>query len=289
MEAPAPQPTTPKDSLVRYRVGLNPIQQAVHDYVVNMDVDDVGRFVEAFRREVTLGHLAPIFPTVAMYTPNDLVEYAGLHADTVDKYLHSYIGVWANAPDYKQERMTRLHEDAPWGTSYAEYLTEPLPLRLVSARALVFIVMAPTSVYRPTTGDEELLSRWRRLVHFRATAQLRFGVPKGAAKRIEDSAPTTTSVRRTPHAKKDTNPMPDIESLFVPPCEPKPALPEPPKPPVVGTTLTVEQYFAAIADLRAKTERLRGLLDLLPAQEVEDRVAEFFRAGLNVLDKERTA
>lgn len=329
---PNPQPTTTdtEGSVVRYRVGLNPVQQAIHDYVARMSGADVQAFVDAFRGDVTWGNLEPVFPkpgTTAhllagdgecYFTPNDLVEHAGLHADTVDKYLHNYIGVWANSPDYKQERMTRAHSDAPWGKDYAAHLTEPLPLRLVSARALVFIVMAPASIYRPTTNDTELVARWQRLVQFRTDAPARFGVPKGSPKRIDNTVPTTTSVRRTPHAKakpsEDTTPMPIPSALLL-------SLPTaaeldeaveaianmPDAIPVAGTAATevkvvevashpsltdgfiLDSYFTAIADLRARAEQLRGLLDLLPAQEVEERVAEFFRAGLNVLDKGRMA
>jgi hypothetical protein len=46
-----------------------------------------------------------------------------------------------------------------------------------------------------------------------------------------------------------------------------------------------DDYFTAVADLRARAVRLRGLLDLLPTQEVEQRVADYFRAGLVLLDK----
>lgn len=328
----APMTTDTEGSVVRYRVGLNPVQQATRDFVANMTGAEVQAFVDAFRKEVTGWHLHPVFPTSgttaaflaeegeAYFTPNDLVEHAGLHADTVDKYLHNYIGVWANAPNYKQERMTRLHADAPWGKHYAAHLTEPLPLRLVSARALVFIVMAPASIYRPTTGDEELTARWRRLVQFRADAPTRFGVPKGAPKRIDNTAPTTTSVRRTPHARsnktsEDTMPIPALFTLPLPTAAEVDdavadtkdeaevvvvaAAPDTDKsafgavPDLAHPSLTdgavLDAYFAAVADLRARAEKLRGLLDLLPAQEVDDRVAEFFRAGLNVLDKGRMA
>lgn len=328
----APQPTTTdtEGSVVRYRVGLNPVQQAIHDYVARMSGADVQAFVDAFRGDVTWGNLEPVFPkpgTTAhllagegecYFTPNDLVEHAGLHADTVDKYLHNYIGVWANSPDYKQERMTRVHADAPWGKDYALHLTEPLPLRLVSARALVFIVMAPASIYRPTTGDAELVARWQRLVQFRADAPARFGVPKGSPKRIDNTAPTTTSIRRTPHAKakpatEDTSmPIPSTLLLSIPTAAELDEAVEavvnaPDAAPVVVTAATetkvvegvghpsltdgfiLDSYFTAITDLRARAEQLRGLLDLLPAQEVEERVAEFFRAGLNVLDKGRMA
>ena len=315
-------PNTAAGSVVRYRVGLNPIQQSVHDEVVNMSGEAVQAFVDAFRRDVTWSRLAPLFPKAGQpdsedmvnhilggkghgyyFVPNDLVEHAGLHADTVDKYLHNYIGVWANSPDYKRERMTRAHEDAPWGECYAAHLTEPLPLRLISPRALVFIIMAPASIYRPTTGDEELVARWRRLVQFRTDAPTRFGVSKGAPKRIDDTVPTTTSVRRTPHTKKDTNAMLDLDpenevaELFDPkpvvvvealPVAPAPVAPAPVAP-VAPAPVALDGYFAAITDLRARAERLRGLLDLLPAQEVESRVADFFRAGLNVLDKSHGA
>jgi len=333
--------TSEAGSTVYYRVGLNPVQQATRDFVANMTGAEVQAFVDAFRKEVTEWHLHPVFPKAgttaallteegeAYFTPNDLVEHAGLHADTVDKYLHNYIGVWANAPNYKQERMTRLHADAPWGRNYAAHLTEPLPLRLVSARALVFIVMAPTSVYRPTTGDKELTARHGRLVRFRVEAQGRFGVPKGAPKRIDTNMPTTTSVRRKPmqnarsnKTSEDTTPMP-IPALFTLPlpiptaCDLDEAIadlcgeddtkgvaapaqtphtdksafgevPDLAHPSLVDGAV-LDTYFAAVADLRARAEKLRGLLDLLPAQEVDDRVAEFFRAGLNVLDKGRMA
>lgn len=49
----------------------------------------------------------------------------------------------------------------------------------------------------------------------------------------------------------------------------------------------LDLYFDAIADLRARAEKLRGLLDLLPPQEVDKRVAEFFRASLDALDRGR--
>jgi len=325
-----PQPTTTttdtEGSVVRYRVGLNPVQQTVHDCVARMSGVNVQAFVDAFCHIVTGGKLVPVFPQPgttahllasegeAYFTPNDLVEHAGLHADTVDKYLHNYIGVLANTPDFKQERMTRAHPDAPWGKDYAAHLVEPLPLRLVSARALVFIVMAPASVYRPTTGDAELMERWQLLVQFRTEAPARFGVPKGSPKRIDNTVPTTTSVRRTPHAKakptEDTTPMP-IPSLFTLPLptaaeidgaiydDMDGAVPAAPAPEVkvVGSvghsSLTdaalLDSYFTAITDLRGRAEQLRGLLDLLPAQEVDERVAEFFRAGLSVLDTGRMA
>ena len=333
-------------AVVRYRVGLNPVQEACRAFVANMDDGDVAAFTEAFRKEFPT--LEPVYPKnmtdtllaglgEAYFTPNDLVEHVGLHPDTVDKYLHNYIGVLANSPDYKRERMNVAHPDAPWGQDYAKHLTEPLPLRLVSARALAFIVMAPVSVYRPTTNDTEIVERWERLVKFRAEAPLRFGIPKGSPKRLDGAVETTTSVRRRPHTKttktEDTTPMP-IPTLFSLPlptapevdeairelCEDAHTLPAliaeveglraavapeshitemievaapVAKSDVGHPSLTdgaiLDAYFAAIEDLRLRAERLRGLLDLLPAQEVNDRVAEFFRAGLNVLDKGRMA
>lgn len=312
-------PTADTNDVVHYRVGLNPVQQAIQDFVYRMSGGAVQAFIDAFNAEVTSGQLVPVYPKPgtteallagngeAYYTPNDLVEHAGLHADTVDKYLHNFIGVIAGTPEYKEARMTFTHPEAPWGVKYARYLSEPLPLRLVSARALVFIVMAPASIYRPTTGDEELVDRWKRLVQFRKKAPTRFGVPKGTPKPIDKSAPTLTSVRRTPHKTSETPeekavmPIPNV--LLLPPSnieiEPAEApVTEAPEPepteapaPVAAGALTdgalLDTYFSAIADLRAQAEKLRGLLDLLPPQEVEARVADFFRAGLNVLDKGR--
>lgn len=320
--------TDTEGSVVRYRVGLNPVQQAIRDRVAVLSHDEVRAFTDAFCTEVANGLLVPVFPSpdsvaaivtppsLALFTPNDLVEYAGLHADTVDKYLHNYIGVLRDTPDYKEARMTYAHSDAPWGKDYSPYLAEPLPLRLVSARALVFLVMAPASIYRPTTGDEELVARWQRLVQFRSTAFSRFGVPKGAPKRIDNTVETVTSVRRTPHARSNKTsedtpmPIPSALLLSLPTAaELDEAIEElantPDAAPVAVTPATetkvvegvghpsltdgfiLDSYFTAIADLRARAEKLRGLLDLLPAQEVEERVADFFRAGLNVLDKGR--
>lgn len=322
--------TATEGSVVRYRVGLNPVQQAIRDFVARMSGDAVQAFVDAFRKEVTESSLDPVFPKAgttaallagegeAYFTPNDLVEYAGLHADTVDKYLHNYIGVLRDTPDYKDARMTHAHADAPWGKDYASLLADPLPLRLVSARALVFIVMAPASIFRPTTGDEELVARWQRLVQFRTTAFSRFGVPKGAPKRIDNTVQTVTSVRRSPHARsnktsEDTTPMP-IPSLFALPLPTAADIDEAvapattPAAPVEVKAVEVEAeaegmnldgfksvvdgavldlYFDAIADLRARAEKLRALLDLLPPQEVDKRVAEFFRASLDALDRGR--
>ena len=317
-------PTTDTEgSIVRYRVGLNPVQQTIRDHVAVMPSHEVCAFTDAFCAEVTNGLLVPVFPSPdsvaaivtpqsrALFTPNDLVEYAGLHADTVDKYLHNYIGVLREIPGYKQDRMTYAHYDAPWGKDYAPYLNEPLPLRLVSARALVFVVMAPASIYRPTTGDEELVARWKRLVAFRNTAFSRFGVPKGAPKRIDGTVQTITSVRRTPHAHSNKPPSEDtampIPALFALPVLPVgnaevneavcAAVAEVEaegtedmnldgfKSVVDGAALDL--YFDAIADLRARAEKLRGLLDLLPPQEVDKRVTEFFRVGLDALDRGR--
>lgn len=327
-----PQPTTTdtEGSVVRYRVGLNPVQQTIRDRVAVLSHDEVRAFTDAFCAEVTNGLLVPVFPlpdsvadivtppSLALFTPNDLVEYAGLHADTVDKYLHNYIGVLRDTPDYKEARMTYAHHDAPWGKDYDPYLADPLPLRLVSARALVFIVMAPASIYRPTTGDEELAARWRRLVQFRSTAFSRFGVPKGAPKRIDNTVETVTSVRRTPHARSnkttEDTPMP-IPSLFALPLPTVADIDEAVAPTTTSAApvevkavevkaegtedmnldgfksvvdgAVLDLYFDAIADLRARAEKLRALLDLLPPQEVDKRVAEFFRASLDALDRGR--
>lgn len=317
--------TATEGSVVRYRVGLNPVQRAIRDRVAALSHDEVRAFTEAFCAEVANGLLVPVFPlpdSVAaivtplshtLFTPNDLVEYAGLHADTVDKYLHNYIGVLRDTPDYKDARMTYAHSDAPWGKDYASLLAEPLPLRLVSARALVFIVMAPVSIYRPTTGDEELVTRWQRLVQFRTTAFSRFGVPKGAPKRIDNTVQTVTSVRRSPHARsnktsEDTTPMP-LPSLFALPLPTAAEIDEAVAPVVSQPEEAVQSeeanamnldgfkalvdgavldlYFDTIANLRARAEKLRGLLDLLPPQEVDKRVAEFFRASLDALDRGR--
>ena len=328
---PTPMTTDTEGSVVRYRVGLNPVQQAIRDRVAALSPDEVRAFTEAFCAEVTNGLLVPVFPlpdsvaaivtppSHALFTPNDLVEYAGLHADTVDKYLHNYIGVLRDTPDYKDARMTHAHADAPWGKDYDLYLADPLPLRLVSARALVFIVMAPASIYRPTTGDEELVARWQRLVQFRTTAFSRFGVPKGAPKRIDNTVQTVTSVRRSPHARSnktsEETPMP-IPALFALPLPTAADIDEavvpaaPAVAPVVSQSeeavqpeeaedmnldgfksvvdgAVLDLYFDAIADLRARAEKLRGLLDLLPPQEVDKRVAEFFRASLDALDRGR--
>ncbi len=321
--------TDTEGSVVRYRVGLNLVQRDIRDRVAVLSHDEVRAFTDAFCAEVTNGLLAPVFPSpdsvaaivtppsLALFTPNDLVEYAGLHADTVDKYLHNYIGVLRDTPDYKEARMTYAHSDAPWGKDYAPYLAEPLPLRLVSARALVFIVMAPASIYRPTTGDAELVARWQRLVQFRSTAFSRFGVPKGAPKRIDNTVQTVTSVRRTPHARSnktsEETPMPipslfalplptvaDIDEAVAPAATPVEVKAVEVKAEAEGTEdmnldgfksvvdgAVLDLYFDAIADLRARAEKLRALLDLLPPQEVDKRVTEFFRASLDALDKGR--
>ena len=308
-------------AVVRYRVGLNPVQEACRAFIAGMADADVAAFTEALRKEFPT--LEPVYPKnmtdvllagvgEAYFTPNDLVEHVGLHPDTVDKYLHNYIGVLVNSATYKQERMSVAHPDAPWGQDYAKHLTEPLPLRLVSARALAFVVMAPVSVYRPTTDDAELLARWQRLVRFRTEAPLRFGIPKGSPKRLDGAVETTTSVRRRPHSKtvktsEDTMPIPSLFTLPLPTAAEVDEAVTPDTritelvevaPPVSKSDMghpsltdgfILDSYFTAIEDLRLRAEKLRGLLDLLPAQEVDDRVAEFFRAGLNVLDKGRMA
>jgi len=153
-------------------------------------------------------------------------------------------------------------------------------------------------------------------VQFRTTALSRFGVPKGAPKRIDNTVQTVTSVRRSPHARsnktsEDTTPMP-IPSLFALPLPTAADIDEAvapataPAAPVEAKAVEVEAedmnldgfksvvdgavldlYFDAIADLRARAEKLRALLDLLPPQEVDKRVAEFFRASLDALDRGR--
>ena len=321
MQSPIPDPASEPSAtkVVRYRIGLNPVQKACRDFIEDMPDEAVVEFLDAFYE--CFPTFKPVYPRGGVeamlarpgevyFTLNDIVGHTGLHPDTVDKYLHAYIGVFVGAPNYKHDRMTLAHPDAPWAEEFAKRfpntlpLPLPLPLRLVTGRSLAFIVMAPVSVYRPTTGDAELMARWQRLVDFRNEAPSRFGIPKGTPKTIGADVPTTKSV----HARRPRNPLYEdpmpIPSLFsLPPVgassdepdeveatpetfatDPKVVVvaPEAAKPDPVQEA---DDYFTAVADLRARAVRLRGLLDLLPTQEVEQRVADYFRAGLVLLDK----
>jgi hypothetical protein len=309
--ADLPIEDTAPAEVVRYRVGLNPLQEQIAQHVRGLTGLQIQGILESLY--TSFPSLVPVFPQPStteawlsnegdgLFHPNDLVNHIGLHADTIEKYLLNFIGIPSNGSDAKKLKMTVAHPDAPWGADYAKYLTDPLPLRLVSARALVFILLAPASIYRPTTNDSEIVGRWSRLVDFRNRAPALFGIPKGSPTRIANTEPTTTAVRRKTKTSNNTEnsmPIPTLFTLSSMPSaddvseaviksEPAPAKsePNPAKPePTVTAPLATDAYLADLQDLRDRAYKLRELLDLLPQPEIDERVIAFYRASLNALD-----
>ena len=296
-------------SVVRYRIGLNPIQEQICSTVRALSGVAVQGVLETLY--TAFPDLKPVYPIPstadaflsnegdALFHPNDLVTHIGLHEDTIDKYLLNFIGLPRNSPEAKKLRMTFAHPDAPWGADYAKYLSDPLPLRLVSARALIFILTAPTSIYRPTTNDPELIARWSRLVDFRNRAPALFGIPKGSSMRVKETDSVVTCTRRKPKTTSSEEPVaiPTLFTLSLPSVdevdqavreitvEPTPAPVKVEPPPESAVPADMEGYFKELQVLRETTDKYRSLLDILPRDEVDERVLSFFRLGLKALDK----
>jgi hypothetical protein len=311
----------------RYRIGLSPIQEKILKQVNSLNREQLNEIEEQLRARFSGLH--PAWPLNEIdlalddddrhyYHPSVVAQSFRISEAAIDRYMHSYIGVHQGSEDFSEKRMSVDHEETPFtsgdGTNtpkrkWAGVLKSPLPLRLLSTRAMIFVIMAPTHFIRP--GDAVGIAIWYELDKFRKEALLRYGINRGIVSPISEDA----EVRLVNSSVNDAAPKPKVEApmpvpnqfqlLLAPEKTPEldeifdelldnryPVVPATPAPvviphPVMNDSALMESYFEAVKELRTRSETLRGLLDLLPQDEVERRVADYFRAGLDALDKGR--
>jgi len=305
----------------RYRIGLSPIQEKILRQVNALTEEQVLEIETDLRARFSGLH--PAWPLNEIdlalesdhrhyYHPQVISENLRISDAAVDRYAHSFIGIHQGSDDYSDRRMSVDHEEIPLTSDdrsntpkrrWAGVLKSPLPLRLLSNRAMIFVIMAPTHFVRP--GDPVGISIWYELDKFRKEALLRYGINRGIVSPIGEDAEVrlvNSSVNdAAPKPKDSPMPVPAVFQLSLPVENQKSVdelfeelmgeditPPTPPTPhPMMNDSALMDAYYQAVKDLRARSEALRGLLDLLPKDEQDKRVADYFRAGLEALDKGR--
>jgi hypothetical protein len=112
------------------------------------------------------------------YCPYDVADITGFSRDTIDKYMHYFIGLDEGDLYYHEWRMSRISQHAPllrdvYYTYHGVIQDRDVPAehacpshRALSSRALLFVLVAPASVFNK--GNKERADMLRSV---RATIQ----------------------------------------------------------------------------------------------------------------------
>lgn len=216
----------------KHRLGLNETQRALRDRLALTGDVIIAQMLRTVRRLISVGEAWPNnefseASALPFFTIQGIADDTHLAPETVDRYVHAFIGVTQEDEDYRNQRVTVDHPHAPIITlapspsvdgAYDAYilpsgkpfreivpLTDILfmddengnhielpygvvPHRLVSTRAMLFAILAPTSL-------RALLVMLREV---RNTLTTEYELPRVSAQKIE--TPFREFVRRPDNA-----------------------------------------------------------------------------------------
>ena len=172
--------------VAKYRLGLNTSQTHLRNLLALKSDVVIATMFRALRSNLDVQEAWPNnalakSASLPFFTIQGIASETGLSTDTVDKYVHAFIGLTQDDPDYRAKRVTFDHPHAPLiietkepdgGFAYEIASGKPfcqinpaadetytdefgneiilpfgaLPHRLVSTRALLFVILAPTTI-----------------------------------------------------------------------------------------------------------------------------------------------
>ena len=176
----------------KYRLGLNTSQTHLRDLLSFKSDVVIATMFRALRSNLDVHEAWPNnalakSASLPFFTIQGIASDTGLSTDTVDKYVHAFIGLTQDDPDYRAKRVTFDHSHAPLiietkepdgGFAYEIASGRPfrqinpaadetytdefgnevilpfgaLPHRLVSTRAMLFTILAPTTIKSSATS-----------------------------------------------------------------------------------------------------------------------------------------
>ena len=176
----------------KYRLGLNTSQTHLRDLLSFKSDVVIATMFRALRSNLDVHEAWPNnalakSASLPFFTIQGIASDTGLSTDTVDKYVHAFIGLTQDDPDYRAKRVTFDHSHAPLiietkeqdgGFAYEIESGRPfrqinpaadetytdefgnevilpfgaMPHRLVSTRAMLFTILAPTTIKSSATS-----------------------------------------------------------------------------------------------------------------------------------------
>lgn len=176
----------------KYRLGLNTSQTHLRDLLALKSDVVIATMFRALRSNLDVHEAWPNnalakSASLPFFTIQGIASDTGLSTDTVDKYVHAFIGLTQDDPDYRAKRVTFDHSHAPLiietkepdgGFAYEIASGRPfrqinpaadetytdefgnevilpfgaMPHRLVSTRAMLFTILAPTTIKSSATS-----------------------------------------------------------------------------------------------------------------------------------------
>ena len=201
----------------KYRLGLNTSQTHLRDLLALKSDVVIATMFRALRSNLDVHEAWPNnalakSASLPFFTIQGIASDTGLSTDTVDKYVHAFIGLTQDDPDYRAKRVTFDHSHAPLiietkepdgGFAYEIASGRPfrqinpaadetytdefgnevilpfgaMPHRLVSTRAMLFTILAPTTIKSSATSAALKAAR-RRLTE-------EFGLPAITSESID--------------------------------------------------------------------------------------------------------
>ena len=201
----------------KYRLGLNTSQTHLRDLLSFKSDVVIATMFRALRSNLDVHEAWPNnalakSASLPFFTIQGIASDTGLSTDTVDKYVHAFIGLTQDDPDYRAKRVTFDHSHAPLiietkepdgGFAYEIASGRPfrqinpaadetytdefgnevilpfgaMPHRLVSTRAMLFTILAPTTIKSSATSAALKAAR-RRLTE-------EFGLPAITSESID--------------------------------------------------------------------------------------------------------
>ena len=227
----------------KYRLGLNESQTALRDRLALVGDVFIAQMLRDLRGILALDEAWPNSDlhkssSLPFFTVQGIADDTGLSADTVDKYVHAFIGLTQEDADYRTKRVTVDHKDAPLitltgaddhtgvyvvqrGVPFREFLAlhagkfideggnlislpyGVIPHRLVSTRAMLFSILAPTMVKS---------SSKQGLKQARAELTEKYEMPRCTLEKIESPF---REFKRRPDDAFTNDPVEDDEQLLL--------------------------------------------------------------------------